>query len=287
MSKIYILLPTHNRINLTRKFISYLNNQSFTNYHLILVDDDSIDGTQNMVRNEISNLTILNGKGNWWWGGSLNQGYKWIKENVNNPEDIILIINDDTKIDSNFLELGYKYLTQSKKTIILAKEYSLQTEIFTFSGTKYNSKNISFSSPKKMNEINCFSSNGLFLKKDDMMNIGGFYPLLLPHYLSDYEYTYRAFRKGYKLLTFDDLKIYVDETTTGYHSLPSGRLKEKTSMYFSRKNPQHPLYWSNFIILTSPFPWKIINLIIFWIKLIKSLHYFIINRLKYIFKNKH
>ena len=94
---VYILLPVHNRKKITANFIACLKNQSYSNYHLILIDDGSNDGTSEMVRNEIENLTVITGKGNWWWGGALHQGYKWIKKNVSDKNSFVLIINDDTE----------------------------------------------------------------------------------------------------------------------------------------------------------------------------------------------
>jgi len=77
---IYILLPVHNRLEITQRFITCLKAQTYQKYHLILIDDGSSDGTAEMVQENISSLTVVRGKGSWWWAGALQQGYRWLRE---------------------------------------------------------------------------------------------------------------------------------------------------------------------------------------------------------------
>jgi glycosyltransferase involved in cell wall biosynthesis len=49
MNKIDIVLVTYNRIDFTRKAISYLVGRTKTPYRLIVVDNNSVDGTQKML----------------------------------------------------------------------------------------------------------------------------------------------------------------------------------------------------------------------------------------------
>jgi len=107
---IYILLPVHNRRAITEKFIDCLVAQSYSNYHLILIDDGSTDDTGGMVRAKITNLTILKGKGDWWWAGSLQQGMNWLKQNGVEDRDVVVFMNDDVIFERDFLKQRYKFL---------------------------------------------------------------------------------------------------------------------------------------------------------------------------------
>ena len=101
---IYIVLPVHNRIDETKLFIQALKRQTYKDFHLILVDDGSSDGTADYISNEMSNLTILKGNGKLWWAGSLEKGRKHLL-NLKEMTDgnIIMIINNDTTFDELFL----------------------------------------------------------------------------------------------------------------------------------------------------------------------------------------
>ena len=56
---IYVVTACHNRIETTKKFINSLKKQSCPNWHLILVDDGSTDGTGEFVKMELSLEFVL------------------------------------------------------------------------------------------------------------------------------------------------------------------------------------------------------------------------------------
>src|SRR5262245_50993659 len=95
MPELYILLPVHNRRETTRRFLACLRAQNFQNYHLLLIDDGSTDGTAEMAREVFPTLMVLRGNGDWWWAGSLQQGIEWLRQREATAEDVVLMINDD------------------------------------------------------------------------------------------------------------------------------------------------------------------------------------------------
>ncbi len=160
---VYILLPVHNRIKITTNFIACLKTQSYSNYHLILIDDGSNDGTSVMVKSEIKNLTIITGKGNWWWGGALHQGYKWIKKNVSKKKSFVLIINDDTEFENDFLETGINIIKNKPKTIIQAEPYGKKSGKLLEKGIQYDYKKLTFTPTAIPEKINCLTTRGLLI----------------------------------------------------------------------------------------------------------------------------
>ncbi|MED3883937.1 glycosyltransferase family 2 protein [Priestia aryabhattai] len=265
MKKIYIILPVHNRKEVTKRFLKCLKEQTYKNFHLILIDDGSTDGTSEMVKNSIKEVTIIKGNGNLWWGGSLQKGYEWVKENRINDEDILLIINDDTEFNKDFLEKGLLLLNQDPETLVLSTSIGKQTQRIVSGGVNVIWRNLSFKDTLINNDVDCIPTRGLFMYVKDFLNIGQFYPKLLPHYLSDYEYTIRAKRKGYRLKVEKELKLLVDENETGYHdAILENDYKSFIKKYFSKKNPGNPFTWTFFILLAAPFKWKIPNLFRVW-----------------------
>lgn len=265
MEKIYIILPVHNRREITRRFIECLKVQTYKNFHLLLIDDGSIDGTAEMIQGQIRSVTVIKGKGDWWWAGSLQQGYQWLRSQKSSLSDVILIINDDTEFDADFLETGIELLKNQERTLLLAHCYSKQDRLLIDAGVHVDWSRLSFEKASTPEQINCLSTRGLFLRAEDLFEIGGFYPRLLPHYLSDYEFTIRAHRKGMKLMTDPSLKLWVDEEATGHHKLYSGSLFVFFRRVFSKKSAFNPIIWTSFIALSCPWKWKILNLLRVWI----------------------
>ena len=264
MPKLYILLPVHNRKQITQRIISCLQQQTFQDYHLLLIDDGSTDGTAEMVKEHISSLTIIQGHGNWWWGGSLHQGYLWLKSQNVPASSMVLIINDDAIFDENYLQTAVSILNNRQKILLISNAYGELSRRLFDGGIHADWKRLKFSLETNPDKINCASTRGLFLYVSDFLNIGGFYPHLLPHYASDYEFTVRAHNKGYALVADEHLKLYANESATGISNFKN----EKTYVgflkhLFSKKYTLHPAYYSNFILLACPWPWKIFHILIF------------------------
>lgn len=261
---VYILLPVHNRREITRRIIECLKSQTYQNYHLVLIDDGSTDGTEEMVRSYISAITVIRGNGNWWWGGSLQQGYLWLKSKVIQSSDVVLIINDDTEFESDFLEKGVTLLRGFRNSLLLAQCYDRDTRKLIDAGVHVDWRRLRFEQASTPEQINCLSTRGVFLRVGDFYNIGGFYPRLLPHYASDYEFTIRACRKGLKLLTVPSLSLFVDQNTTGIHKMGNERFFTTLKKLFSQKSIPNPLMWTAFILLVCPWQYKAVNLLRVW-----------------------
>jgi GT2 family glycosyltransferase len=264
MEKVYILLPVHNRCEVTRRFVSCLNSQTYQNYHLILIDDGSADGTTEMVRNEIPVLTVIAGQGNWWWAGALQQGYEWLCRQHFADSDLVLIINDDTEFETDFLARAIALMQGRSRSLLLASSYSRDTGQLISGGVRVDWRKLQFHQTEIPAEINCLATRGLFLKVEDFLELGGFYPQWLPHYLSDYELTIRAHRRGMKLLVDDSLRLLVDEKLTGYRQFNGDSFRDFCKRYFSRKSDANPFAWSMFIALACPWPWKLTSWMRVW-----------------------
>ena len=254
MDKIYILLPVYNRRDLTEIFVKCLAAQTYQNYHLILIDDGSTDGTAEMVQDKISATTVLQGQGNWWWAGGLQKGIEWLHGIPLHDRDIVLMINDDVTFDPYFLEKGAELLSQHPQTLIHSFAVGNQTGRIANAGVKADLKKLKFEVTTSAKETNCLATMGLFMRFEDLKQIGGFYPQLLPHYLSDYEFTIRAHRKGLQLLASPELKILLNEDSTGLGTLDITRLpfSKFIKTYFSNKHIMNPIRWSFFAILVCP-----------------------------------
>lgn len=261
---IHILLPVHNRREITRRFIDCLKSQTYLNYQLILIDDGSIDGTAEMVRESIYALTVITGWGNWWWAGALQQGYQWLKNHDIPANDLVLIINDDTEFEIDFLKNAVDAMKSNSRKLLLAKTFDLATQDLYEVGVRVDWRNLTFERLLSEEGITCFSTRGLFFRMEDMLVIGGFYSKILPHYLSDYEFTIRAVRKGFTLTTDDKVRLFVNNETTGYHLSKVTSIHEFINNYFSIKSSSYILSWTSFILLSSPIKYIPINLLKVW-----------------------
>jgi len=250
MPHLFILLPVHNRRKTTEIFVQCLKKQVFQDFTLVLIDDGSTDGTSEMVLSYLPETVIIKGNGNWWWGGALHQGYRWLRKHASSPDDMVAIMNDDVEFEKDFLQKAMHFMLQHESTLLLAQSRSLQTRELYDTGTKIDWRHFTFRRAEQGEEIDCLATRGLFLRVKDFFRIGGFHPILLPHYLSDYEFTIRAKRKGFRLTTTPEVWLWMNEETTGYHKVKNWK------SVFSKKSSIHPLYLTHFILMTCPWGYK-------------------------------
>lgn len=262
---IHIITAVHNRYQITSKFIQQLKRQIYDGgVHLILVDDGSTDGTAEMVESEIYSAdkainlscTILRGDGNLWWGGALHLAYKWVHDNLNDmPGDYLMISNDDVIWDDDYLAIACRILDEhyensGKKILLSGKGYSLNTgELLDKIFYRDYSDKTGDTSRSSENGIGEYcSTRSLFMRVGDMLEIGGFHPILLPHYGSDYEWTMRAYRKGFLIKSDERLFYHYDENTTGDNNYDTLTVKK----LFSKRSAANPIYKINGILLMTP-----------------------------------
>ncbi|WP_436488068.1 glycosyltransferase family 2 protein [Chitinophaga sp. ARDCPP14] len=269
--RVYIILPVHNRKEITRTFILCLLKQTYQHYHLILVDDGSVDGTAEMVRSYLPDATILTGTGDWWWGGSLQQGYNWIKKYVTEKNAVVLIENDDVEFEPDYLQKGVELITRVPDTLLLSQAYGKQSGKLIDLGVLADWRKMTFDQATCVEEINCLSTRGLFMTVGSFMKTGGFRPLLLPHYGSDYEFTIRARRRGLRLASDETVKILMNEETTGIHGLKEKSLRKYLKKIFSKRATGNPVYFSSFILLSCPAHLIPYNLFKVWGGFVKNL----------------
>lgn len=262
----YILLPVHNRKEITRRFVQSLKAQSHSSYHLVLIDDGSSDGTANMVREYLPSATVLQGGGGSWWAGSLQKGIDWLKQHDVSDAAIILLINDDVTFDTDYLAMASSVF-RNRSGLLLLSRYSCDGgNVIKESGVVADLRRLSFRVAATGDEVNCLSTRGLFIRFGDIKIIGDFHPRILPHYLSDYEYTIRAARKDMRCETSDLVYICPDPEATGYRDSNEPGFFRFLKKYFSIKSTDNPIYWSIFVILTAPRLWILPNLARVWFR---------------------
>lgn len=254
--QLHILLPVHNRRDTTVRFVEALRRQTGSEFYLILIDDGSTDGTADAVRAVWPAVEVVTGTGEWWWAGALDQGCTYLQRAGVADEDVLLLINDDVVIAPEFLARALSEFAGMRDTLLLARQVDAVTgaEIDHGGGVHADLHHLRFAAAPTPDEINCLPTRGLFLRWRDMRRIGGFRPDRLSHYLSDYEFTLRAGRKGLKLRIAREAAVGVQAERTGraLANLFNERVPDRFRLLFSPRYKDNPVTWSAFVGLAVP-----------------------------------
>ena len=245
---LYVATAVHNRYAITEAVVDRLLEQTLPEMTLVLVDDGSTDGTADMVRSKMPNAVILTGDGNLWWGGALHMAYKWLRDHAAD-DDIVMFANDDTQFESDYLEIAQGLVREYPDSLITGCGYNVHTNKLIDGAAHWDFKKgagVGGFTPTDVS--NCASTRSLFFTGKVLRKVGGFHPVLLPHYASDYEWTIRAVRKGFPVRSFAKLRYTYDPGTTGDYDLTKMTLKQ----VFSKRSMVNPIYRIVFVIMSTP-----------------------------------
>ena len=249
---IFIILPVHNRSQVTAGFVDSLLAQTDRNYRLLLVDDGCTDDTVEMVLARLPDVTVIHGDGKLWWAASVQKGIDWLVDHAICRDSIILIANDDTAFAGDLLQNARNYLGAHRGVMLQAVPFDPVTEQVMDHGISIDWLRFRMGPTMPGAEIDCLATRCLFSRLTDILAAGGFRPRLLPHYFSDYELTIRARRLGIRLAATEDVRIFVSRDTTGTRSTQSMTLGQYLRVAFSKRHSFNPLYFSVFVLLAAP-----------------------------------
>jgi len=261
---IHIIIPVHNRVKLSKKCLSSLDNQIHQDWIVYFVNDGSTDGTSEWLsKMDRPDVECINGDGSLWWTGSTNKGVKQALKACS-KEDYIMTLNNDLVFhDNNALFLLLNAIALNNKSICgsISIEDS-EVETIMSSGSKMISWFLNIShhpfvgrlysdiKDESLKEVDMLTGRSVVYPVSAFDN-NSFDSVNFPHYGGDSEFTARAKRMGYKLFLVPKSAVYVMREETGLN--PMDRcltFREKILSLFSIRSV------SNLMIRTR-FAWKV------------------------------
>ncbi len=244
---VHVLMPVFNRLELTKSMIDFLRGQEVDEpLNLIVVDDGSTDGTTEYFVKQ-SDVTLLKGDGNLWWGGCIDLAFHHVF-NITHIDDWVLLVNNDTNINSDFLQCLLNTARNNAPAAIgsVVRDVMKPHGLLSI-GARIDSwwlmvsdKLKSINSKSGINdlpnilEVDALSGRGVIYPVSVLKLVKGMRPRLLPHYLADYELSLRVKSAGYNLLVNTHVAVYSkDEHGSAYRA---SSLKEKL---FSVRSPSY------------------------------------------------
>ena len=219
--------------------------QAYDNFNVILVDNNSTDGSVEFIRKNFSNTKIIALDQNYGFAKGNNIGIKYALEKYN-PE-YILLLNNDTKIvrEDTLTNLTKAAESDCKIGILGCKLISSDGKT-EFPGTNVRPLSIEDSSGLLDND---FAIAAAFLIKKSVINtIGLFDEGYSPFLIEDVDYCIRAKKAGYLIKVFPSIEVIHNK----HSSLQKQPLKYVD--FVEKKNI------IRFCLLNLPFPMNIFRI---------------------------
>tara|TARA_B110000483_G_C18184520_1_gene538347 strand:- start:1434 stop:2291 length:858 start_codon:yes stop_codon:yes gene_type:complete len=222
---IHVIIPVHNRIELTLKCITSLKKQENSEkLNIFVIDDGSTDETSKILAKKFPNINLIKGTGSLFWCGAVNFGIDYVLK-IAEENDWILLVNNDAELKPDAL---YHLIKSSKKRNRKAITGSLtlsskdkQTVIksgtiiksWFFNITKHLYKDYKFSqlSNYESKEVDLITGRCLLHPIEVFKEVGNYDAITFNHYGGDDEFSMRAKRYGYSVLLCPLSVVFLEE----------------------------------------------------------------------------
>ncbi|MDP1884136.1 MAG: glycosyltransferase family 2 protein [Candidatus Moranbacteria bacterium] len=208
--KISIIILDYNGGDLLRNCLESVSRVDYGNLSVIVVDNASTDGSLEMSKVVFPEAVVIRNEKNLGFAGGNNVGIKYALEN---KADYVLLLNQDTEVEPDFLKKLVQASGENPEAGILSPLiFWKRTDEVWFSGGWVNWLNMKSYHSKKAGSGKPFKSGfitgcSMFVKKDVFEKIG-----LLDDkfflYWEDADFSYRAKKAGFATLVVPESVIY-------------------------------------------------------------------------------
>lgn len=231
-----IVILTYNRLDYTKQCIESIRKFTKKNsYEIIIVDNNSVDGTIEWLKQQHDITTILNNE-NLGFPAGCNQGMKTAKG------DNILLLNNDTIVTPGWLDnmIACLYSSESIGAVgpVTNNSPYYQTIPVPYkdtSGVEGFAKGYNRSDSSKWEERIKLIGFCMLIKKEVMDRIGFFDEIFTPGNYEDDDYCIRMRRAGYKVVLCKDTFIHHFGSVSFRETGSFGKLLKENELKFKQK----------------------------------------------------
>lgn len=254
---LWVVIPVHNRVALTRKCLEALRSQTDPDFTVLVVDDGSRDGTSEMIASEFPAVLVLAGDGNLWWSGAVNTG---IRLALSKGAAQVLLLNDDTEPSSDFIERIVAHGHQCGRCLLVARGVDIETGETCYSGERVDWLRAEFVAIEPpggqlhgLHDATHLPGRGLLVPAAAFEEVGLFDAARFPQTAADYDFSQRAARLGYRLaVDYDAVIAMYPKATGGYAMRARPSLKNMWAHLFSIKGAGNLIYFWRYGIRNCP-----------------------------------
>lgn len=252
MTTAWIVTACRDRCAITARFLDLVAAQSWRPLQLVAVDDGSTDGTGGLLGAERRfPLDRLRGDGRLFWGGAMALALRRIAARGPRSDDAVVFCNDDVRFAPDFLARGLAALAPGGPVLAMGLDPGSGQVI---EGGQVLDWRLRPRPPRPGEAIACAPTRGLFVRWDDVLRVGNFAAHRLPHYLSDYEWTWRATRRGLRIRTVPGLTLTCEPQLTGARDRRDVRGMAAWRRMASRTYAENPRDLARFAARVAPWP---------------------------------
>jgi len=237
--KVAIIIVTYNSdLKLLRECLNSIKeNTIYKNYKVIISDNGSTNGSNELIKKSFKWVDLLENKKNLYFAGGNNLGVKYALKKYN--PDYFFILNDDVKIiNKKWLSEVIKTAESDSKIGIVGINPIYPEGISQNVGGFIKGPLITLDKQakgtKEFDHVTAF----FLLKREVLEKVGLYDEVFSPYLLEETDYCLRVKRAGYKIISRTDIKMihYKSVTISRDGELKINRVRLKNDIIFSLIN---------------------------------------------------
>ena len=241
MAEVSVIIPNYNGADFIRDCIASLKEQTFRDFEIIVVDNDSKDGSADLVEREYPEVRLKRLDQNYGFSRAVNEGLRM------SSAPFTLLLNSDTKADADFVEALHKTILSDDRVFSVASKMiqMKNPDRLDGAGDLYSAFGWAYARGKGRNSegyrkyAKVFSAcGGAAIYRRSILDEIGWFDEYHFAYLEDTDIGYRARIMGYKNVYCPDAVVYhVGSGVTGsrYNDFKI-RISARNNMYLIMKN---------------------------------------------------
>jgi len=177
---------------------SIKKNTYYKNYKVIVVDNNSSDGSQNLIKSKFKWIDLIENENNRGFSGGNNDGIKYALKKYN--PDYFYLLNNDTIVTKNWLLEALKTIEKSKEIGIVGSKQLTFDKKPAISAGKISMFGVKYYYGNKEKEVNWVSGASLLIKREVINKIGFLDERYSPVYYEETDFEFRAKKYGFKII---------------------------------------------------------------------------------------
>lgn len=203
-TQVSVIIVNLNGKSLLEECLKSLMKVNYTNFEIILVDNNSTDQSVEFVKQTYPSVIIIKLDKNRGYAESNNIGAK------NSKGEFLLFLNNDTVVTPNFITELVNVMNSDPKIVICQSFLLKSKDIVDSSGDFIDSIGVAYSSNEKITDIKeILSARGasMLAKKNVFEKLGGFDEQFYVSF-EDVDLGWRAWIMGYKVVVVPKSIVY-------------------------------------------------------------------------------
>ncbi|MCH7759564.1 glycosyltransferase family 2 protein [Patescibacteria group bacterium] len=265
--KVSVIILHWNGKEILKECLKFLSRIDWPNYEVVVIDNGSIDGSQEFIKNNFRQVTLIENKKNLGFAGGCNIGIKYA---LGRRVDYVLLLNNDTVVAPDFLTKMIETAESDQKIGIVGAKiyYYNQPKKIWFAGADFIQWRVSgkhrfwqkLDSPELtgIKPSDFITGCVMLIKKKVFKKIGFFYE---PYFLTveDSDFCLRARGVGWKIVVNLNAHVWhkVSSSRLGEFSFSNGYYGTRNKLFFAFKGGHYMV--GGFILLFFILPLRIIQ----------------------------